>query len=66
MSFWSTVGSVAAGAAKKAGETVREVEALANDYRSESTEFLQQKLNRGTSVQKLAASKVLKERGFGS
>lgn len=65
MGFWSTVGKLAKGAADKMDTASLEVTALAEGFRHEDDDFLKDKLKRGSSTQKLAATKVLKERGYG-
>lgn len=64
MSFWSTVGSVAKGAVDKMAETTEKANELAEDYREKSDDFLKDKLKNGSIVQKMASSKILKERGY--
>lgn len=66
MGFWSTVGSVAKGAAEKMNETTQKALELAEDYRNENDEFLKRKLKDGNMAEKMAASKILKERGYGN
>lgn len=66
MGFWSTVGGIAKGAADQMAATSQEAAALAEDYRREDDDFLKKKLKNGGVAQKLAASKILKERGYGN
>ncbi len=66
MSFWSTVGNAAKGAVDKSREINAEAEALVADYRSENDDWLKSKLRNGNVAQKMAATMVLKERGYGS
>lgn len=66
MGFWSTVGNIAQGAGDRIAATAQEAEALAEDYRREDDDYLKRKLKGSNVAQKLAASKVLKERGYGS
>lgn len=66
MSFWSTVGGLAKGAADRMSVTSQEAQVLAEDYRSENDDYLKTQLKKGTLAQKMAATKILKERGYGS
>lgn len=73
MSFWSTVGKVALGTAKvakgaaeKMAEQAREIEMLADEYRLEEDDFLKRKFKKGRKTEKMAAYRVLKERGYGN
>jgi hypothetical protein len=66
MGFWSTVGNIAKGAVDQMAATSQEAEALAEDYRREDDDYLKRKLKSGSMAQKIAASKVLKERGYGN
>jgi hypothetical protein len=66
MGFWSTVGNIAKGASDRIAATAQEAEALAEDYRREDDDYLKRKLKSSNMAQKLAASKVLKERGHGN
>lgn len=65
MGFWSAVRYVK-GAADHMAATTQEAEALAEDYRREDDDYLKRKLKSGALAQKIAASKVLKERGYGN
>ena len=66
MGFWSTVGNIAKGAADKMAATSQEAEVLGEDYRREDDDYLKRKLKNGSMAQKLAATRVLKERGYGN
>ena len=66
MGFWDTVGGMAKGAVASMEKTQAEANALAEDYRNEDDDFLKRKLKSGSTAQKFAATKVLKERGYGS
>ena len=66
MGFWDTVGGMAKGAVASMEKTQAEANALAEDYRNEDDDFLKRKLKSGSTAQKFAAAKVLKERGYGS
>lgn len=66
MGFWSTVGNLAKGAMDQMETTRHEADALAEDYRREDDDFLKRKLKNGSMAQKMAATKILKERGYGS
>jgi hypothetical protein len=64
MGFWSTVGDIAKGMAAKAAELPQEINELAEKYRREDDDFLKNKYRNGSAVQKIAAAKILKERGY--
>ncbi|MBK7005731.1 MAG: hypothetical protein IPH37_11800 [Burkholderiales bacterium] len=66
MGFWETVGGLAKGAVANMEKTQAEANALAEEYRNEDDDFLKRKLKSGNIAQKFAATKVLKERGYGS
>lgn len=66
MGFWSSVGSATKELGEKVKETTTEANALAEDYRRENDEWLKNKLKNGNFTQKMAATKILKERGYGS
>lgn len=64
MGFWSTVGGLAKGAADSMAVTAAKAEVLAEEYREEDTDYLKRKVKDSRSmVEKMAAAKVLKERG---
>lgn len=65
MGFWSSVGSVVKGAADNMVATSQEAKVIAEGYRSEDDDYLKRKLKNGRTAEKLAASQVLKERGYG-
>ena len=64
MGFWSTVGDVASGVGDAVKKHADKVNALKETYRDEDVEFLRKKVSSGSSVQKLAAAGVLKEKGY--
>ena len=64
MGFWDTVGSIAKDAKDTVVETSRKIKELTEEYYDEDDEFLIKKFKRGTAPQKMAAAKVLKERGY--
>ena len=66
MGFWSTLGNAAKGAADRMAVASQEANVLAEEYRREDDEYLKRKLKNGNFTQKMAATKVLKERGYGS
>jgi hypothetical protein len=66
MGFWSAVGSAAKGAVDKMAEMNEKANELAEEYREKSDDFLKEKYRNGSIVQKMASSKVLKERGYGN
>ena len=66
MGFWETVGGLAKGAADKMAVVSQEAKVLAEDYRGENDDYLKRKLRSGSMAEKIAASKVLKERGYGN
>ena len=66
MGFWSTVGGLAKGAAENVQVKITEANVLAEDYRREDDDYLKEKVKRGRPIEKMAAAKVLKERGYGS
>ncbi|WP_310632220.1 hypothetical protein [Paraburkholderia sp.] len=66
MGFWDSVGKAAVAVGKGIAETGREANELADQYRSESDDFLKNKFRNGSMPQKMAASKILKERGYGN
>jgi hypothetical protein len=66
MGFWSTVGDIAKGAADTMATRAKEAEVLAEDYRREDDDYLKRKLKNGGMAEKMAAAKVLKERGYGN
>ena len=66
MGFFSTLGSVAKSASdavQKHNEAVRE---KAEEYEYKDEDYLKNKFQRGTTVEKMAASKVLKARAYSS
>lgn len=63
MGFFSTVGSIAKGAVGSVKDMADKAEALAEGYRRESDDYLKRKMKGGSSVERIAAAKVLKERG---
>jgi len=66
MGFWSAVGNMAQNAMQKTREANEEADVLADDYRGEDDDFLKRKLQSGRVAERLAATRVLKERGYGS
>ena len=64
MGFWDTAGNIAKGAMKGVEALNAEVQTLANEYEREDDDFLMRKLKNGLPAQKLAATKVLKGRGY--
>jgi hypothetical protein len=66
MGFWDSVGKAAVAVGKGIADTSREAHELADEYRSESDDFLKNKFRNGTVAQKMAAGKILKERGYGN
>jgi hypothetical protein len=66
MGFWDNVGKAAVAVGKGIADTGREANELAEGYRSESDDFLKGKFRNGTMAQKMAAGKILKERGYGN
>lgn len=64
MSFWSKVGDALKGAAGQAWDVLEEAKELAVEYRGKDDDFLRHKTRSGTASQKMAAAKVLKERGL--
>lgn len=66
MGFWSTVGGLAKGAVEGMAATTEEAKLIAEDYRREDDEFLKRKLRSGSMAEKMAATRILKERGYGN
>lgn len=69
MGLWDTVGKVgkvAKSAMDKMESFNDEVQDLISDYSNKDDDFLKRKLSSGSFAQKSAATKVLKERGYGS
>lgn len=66
MGFWDTASKLAKGAMDGIEKTNMEANALAEDYRREDDDYLKNKLKSGRVAEKFAATKVLKERGYGS
>ncbi|TXH96583.1 MAG: hypothetical protein E6Q75_07075 [Rheinheimera sp.] len=66
MGFWSSVGSIAKGAVDSLAEASKEAEGLTADYRRENDDYLKRKVQSGRMAEKMAATKILKERGYGS
>ncbi len=66
MGFWDTVGGLAKGAVANIEKTNTEASVLAEDYRNQDDDYVKRKLKSGSMAEKLAATKVLKERGYGS
>lgn len=66
MGFWSAVGDIAKGAAENVAATTQKANALAEDYRGEDDDYLKRKFKNGGVAEKMAAAKVLKERGYGN
>lgn len=66
MGFWDAVGNVAKGAMNSVEAFNAEVRELTENYQREDDDFLKRKLRSGSNAQKAAATKVLKERGYGS
>ena len=64
MGFWDTVGNLAKGTANAVVETLKEIKELTEEYYDEDDDYLIKKLKRGTMQQRVAAGKVLKERGY--
>jgi len=62
MSFWSAVGNVAKGAMNQVEAFNAEVNELASNYRNEDEEYLKRRLRSGSTAEKAAAAKILKER----
>jgi len=64
MGFWDSVGKAAAGVGSAIAENDRKVSEYAESYQSESDDYLKRKLKGGNMAEKMAATKVLKERGY--
>lgn len=64
--FWDVTSKLAKGAMDIVEKTNMETNALVEDYRSKDDDSLKRKFKSGSMVEKFAASKVLKERGYGS
>jgi hypothetical protein len=60
------VGSITKGASEKIATTAQEANALVEDYRGEDDDYLKRKFKGNNMAQKIAASRVLKERGYGN
>ena len=65
MGFWDKVGSVAKGAMNSIEAHNAEVHELTGRFRDEDESWLRRKLTNGSTAEKMAAAKVLKERGLG-
>lgn len=66
MGLWSTLGGIAKSAVDQVEATSQKANALSEDYRRESDDYLKRKLQGGSMAEKFAASKALKERGYGN
>ncbi|WP_374491750.1 hypothetical protein [Brachymonas sp.] len=66
MGFWSSVGNVAKSVAGRVEAAGQEANVIAEDYRQEDDDYLKRKLRSGKATEKMAAAKVLKERGYGN
>lgn len=66
MGFWDALGKIAQSGINKLNETNMEVQAKAEQFESKSDEELKSILRSGWSsyADKVAASKVLKQRGY--
>lgn len=66
MSFFSTIGGIAKSVADTTEATLQKANTLSEDYRRENDDYLKRKLQSGSIAEKMAASKILKERGYGN
>ncbi|MEI6745188.1 MAG: hypothetical protein WCL34_04450 [Methylococcaceae bacterium] len=66
MGFWDSVGNAAKGAIDTIERNNADAEELIGRYQREDDDFLKEKLRSGNYAQKIAATKLLKERGYGS
>lgn len=62
MGFWSTIGSATKGVANSIEKMNQESLELSEAYRNKENEFLIRTLKTGSMTEKMAASKILKER----
>lgn len=66
MGIFSAIRNLIIQAGDSYSKINQEIEVYMEDYRNESDEFLKKKLKNGYGAKKTAASRVLKERGYGS
>lgn len=66
MGIFSAIGNLIIQAGNSYSKLNQEIEVYMEDYRNESDEFLKKKLKNSNVAKKIAASRVLKERGYGS
>lgn len=71
MGFWDTVGKIASTAGKVAVEAgnhvkqkVDQANELAMEYETKSDNYLKDKYRNGNMTERMAATKVLKSRGY--
>lgn len=62
MSFWSTVGNVAKTVGKEIVKKTEEARDLSDRWEDKSDSFLDDKKKSGSAVEKMAASRALKNR----
>lgn len=65
MGFWDFVGDTAKSAMNQMSKVTQEVRTLTDDYQNKDNRFLEKKFRSGRWAEKAAATKVLKERGYG-
>lgn len=63
MSIFSAIASIIKNLGDKANKFNQEVLAYTEEYANESDEYLKRKVKNGYKAQKIAAARLLKERG---
>lgn len=65
MSFWLSIKNIATKLGNKAQSFNQELHAHMEDFRERDDEFLKRKVQKSSGAEKMAAYKILKERGYG-
>jgi hypothetical protein len=64
MGFWNTLGNIAKGFAEIVAEKAEEVNEKVAEFKNKSDERLMIFYVKGNAIEKIAAAKVLKSRGY--
>lgn len=65
MSFWSTIGNVAKDAGRSVAQTTQQAQDYIIEWQDKDDSFLMRKGASGTMAEKMAANKILRDRGYG-
>lgn len=65
MSFWSTIGNVAKDVGKGIANTSQQAQNYIAEWQDKDDSFLMRKGASGTMAEKMAANKILRDRGYG-